>query len=289
MTLYVGPNDDTPLECPPGAPTEKWRLYDELVAPPAKCEACACAASKGECSQPSEKIEIRAGACGESSVASSPFDGPPNWTGTCSSEGGLSAGTMCGNELCAQSVWASPLPPPKDDACLPTTAVPLSTKEFAWQMRAIACEAETPTGACKSTTQYCAAEPGPEWRTCVYEKGVYSLSDCPDEYNASVHHLYPHEPIDDRGCTACACGVPVGSACIGMMRLYNDAACSTELVNLLLGSMSENCTGVIPAGSAIGAKWRLIHVLRCWHVAYNRRRQRAPRAATPPVRSRSAA
>jgi len=254
VTLYVGPNDGTSLECPPSAPTEKWRLYDELVAPPAKCDPCTCEASKGDCSQPPEKIEIRAGACGASGVPFSPFDGPPNWTGTCSSEGGLSAGAMCGNQPCAQSVWASPLAPPKGDACLPTSSIPLPTKEFAWKTRAIACEAETPTGACKSTTQYCAAEPGSEWLTCVYEKGVYALGDCPVEYSASVHRLYPYEPLDDRGCVECSCGAPTGSACTGMLRLYDDAACSAEVVPLLLGSMGEGCTNIIPAGRAIGAK-----------------------------------
>ena len=74
------------------------------------------------------------------------------------------------------------------------------------------------------------------------------------EYKASVHRLYPEAPIDDRGCTECACGAPVGSACFGNMPLYEDAACSTEFVNVLLGSMSEGCTNIIPAGRAIGAK-----------------------------------
>ena len=254
VTLFIGPNDTTPLACPPSAPTEKWRLYDELVAPPAACEACSCAASKGECLQPPEKIEIRAGACGESGVAFSPFDGPANWTGTCSSDGGLSAGAMCGNEPCAQSVWAAPLPPPSGDACTPTTSIPTVTKEYSWKTRAIACQAGTPNGACKSETQFCVAAPGHEWLSCVYEQGVYDLSDCPDEYNASAHHLYPDEPIDDRGCSDCSCGAPAGSACIGNMRVYADAACSNEFVNMPLGLMSDNCTGVIPAGRAVGSK-----------------------------------
>lgn len=253
VSLYVGPNDGTPLACPDNL-TEVGRLYDELVAPPASCDVCTCEASKGECSLPPDKIEIRAGTCAESGVPFSPFDGPPNWSGTCSSEGGLSAGAMCGNEPCAQSVWASPLPPPKDDACMPTTAIPLSTKEFAWTTRALACEAKTEQGACSSEKQYCAADLGPEWLTCVHQKGIHSLSDCPDEYNASVHRLYPYEPVDDRGCTECSCGAPVASACIGALRVYSDDTCSMEFVNTPLGSMSDSCTTIIPAGRAIGAK-----------------------------------
>ncbi len=253
VSLYVGPNGPTPLACPENL-TEVGRLYDEIVAPPAACDACACEASKGECAQPPEKIEIRAGSCGQGGVAFSPFDGPPNWSGTCSSEGGLSMGAMCGNSVCAQSVWASSLPVPKNDACKPSISIPLFTKEYTWKTRAVACQAKTPPDACSSETQYCVAEPGPEWLTCVYQKGIHNLSDCPDKYNASVHHLYPYEPIDNRGCSECSCGAPASSACIGMLRLYADAACSTEVVPLLLGSMSDSCTTIIPAGRAIGAK-----------------------------------
>jgi hypothetical protein len=253
VSLYVGPNDGTPLACPDNL-TEVGRLFDELVAPTAACEACICEASKGECSQPPEKIEIRAGACAENGVPFSPFDGPPNWSGSCSSAGGLSAGAMCGNEPCAQSVWASPLPPPANDACLPSTSIPLSTKEFSWNTRAIACEAKTEQGACLSEKQYCAADLGPEWLTCVHQKGIHSLSDCPNQYNASVHRLYPHEPVDDRGCSDCSCGAPAGSACLGVLRLYDEAACSAEVVPLLLSSMGEGCTNIFPAGRATGAK-----------------------------------
>lgn len=254
ITLFVGPNDGTPLECPSSAPTEKWRLYDELVAPPAACEACSCEASKGECLQPPEKIEIHAGACGESGVASSPFDGPANWTGTCSSEGGLSAGVMCGSEPCAQSAWASPLNAPSGDSCKPTISIPSATKEFSWKTRAIACEANTQNGACNSITQYCAAEPGPEWATCVYAEGDYELNDCPNEYNASVHHFYPYEPLDGRECSECSCGAPIGSACIGNLRVYEDATCAKEFANAPLGSMGEGCVNIIPAARTVGAK-----------------------------------
>lgn len=254
IVLYVGPDGPTPLACPEKAPVEKWRLFDELVAPPAACEACTCEASNGECSNPPPKIEIRAGACGQAGAAITPFDGPANWTGTCSSEGGLSAGAMCGNVPCAQAVWASPLDAPTNETCNPTILVPSYTKEHSWKTRAIACQPNTPNGTCGSKTAYCVSEPSPEWLTCVYQKGTYELGDCPNEYNASIHRFFPSEPIDDRGCSPCSCGVPIGSACIGNMRIYGDAACSNEFVNVLLGSMGEGCTNIIPQGRAIGAK-----------------------------------
>jgi hypothetical protein len=88
----------------------------------------------------------------------------------------------------------------------------------------------------------------------VYQKGVHTIDVCPDNYRDSVHTLYPDEPVDDRGCNECACGAPVGSACIGGLHLYDDAACTKEFVNTPVGSMGENCAGIIPAGRAVAAK-----------------------------------
>jgi hypothetical protein len=254
VALWVGPDGPTPLNCPETAPTEMFRLYDDLVAPPAACEACTCEASKGECTTPPAKIEIRAGTCAESGVMSVPFNGPANWDGSCTNQGGLSTGVMCGNEPCAQSVWASPLDAPSGDACSATTKIPSFTKQHAWKTRAIACEATTDNNACGSKSSYCVAKPGPEWLACVYQKGVHTIDVCPDNYRDSVHTLYPDEPVDDRNCNECACGTPLGSGCLGKMGVYDDASCSKEIVNLLLGSMGEGCTNIIPQGHAIAAK-----------------------------------
>lgn len=254
VTLWVGPDGPTPLACPESAPTEVYRLFDDLVAPPSTCEACTCEASKGECNKPPAKIEVRAGMCGETGVMSVPFSGPANWDGSCTNAGGLPKGTMCGNEPCAQSVWASPLDAPTNDVCTATTKNPFFTKEHSWKTRAIACQAPTNNNACSSKTSFCVAKPGPEWLSCVYQQGAHKLDACPNNYRDSARTLYENAPLDDRGCTECWCGAPTGSACIGNMRLYDDATCSTELVNLLVGSMSESCTSIVPAGLGIGAK-----------------------------------
>jgi hypothetical protein len=254
VTLWVGPDGPMPLACPESAPTEMFRLYDELVAPPAVCEACTCEASKGECNKPPSTIEVRAGMCGEVGVLSVPFSGPANWDGSCTNESGLAKGTLCGNEPCAQSVWASPLDAPTNDACATTKKIPSSTKEQSWKTRAIACQATTENNACGSKTSFCVAKPGPEWLSCVYQKGVHELKVCPNNYRDSVRTLYENAPLDDRSCTECSCGAPSGSACVGALRLYEDTACTTQFVEAPIGSMSENCTGVVPAGRAVGSK-----------------------------------
>jgi hypothetical protein len=83
---------------------------------------------------------------------------------------------------------------------------------------------------------------------------VHTIDVCPDNYRNSVHTLYPDKPVDDRGCKECACGAPVGSGCLGNMPLYDDATCSKQFVNVLLGSMGEGCTNIIPQGHGIAAK-----------------------------------
>jgi hypothetical protein len=254
VALWVGPNGPTPLACPESAPTEMFRLYDELVAPPAACEACTCEASKGDCNKPPSTIEVRAGMCGEAGVMSVPFSGPANWDGSCTNESGLAKGTLCGNEPCAQSVWAAPLDPPTNDACSATTKIPSFTKEHTWKTRAIACQATTQNGACGTENSFCVAKPGPEWLSCVYQQGIHKLDACPANYRESVRTLYENAPSDDRACTECSCGAPTGSACVGGLRFYEDATCTNEFVNMPVGSMSDNCTSTVLAGRAIGSK-----------------------------------
>ncbi|MDI3290841.1 hypothetical protein QHF83_46440 [Polyangium sp. 15x6] len=65
--------------------------------------------------------------------------------------------------------------------------------------------------------------------------------------------MSPHEPIDDLGCEACECGA-VGSACMGSLRLYDDAVCSSQFAQASLASTKEKCVDVLPPGRAIGAK-----------------------------------
>ncbi|MDI3285324.1 hypothetical protein [Polyangium sp. 15x6] len=244
-----------PKFCPGSVPNEKFRLFEDLVAPPAECDACACEPSEGTCEGgPPQTIEIRAATCAEGVAASLPFSGPAGWDGSCTSSNALPAGASCGGELCAQSVRASALPGPTSESCAPTSAAPSFTTTREWKLGALACMANTNDDTCGESAikRYCVADPGPEWLYCVHGKGV--MEPCPDNYNFERHEMYPDEPIDDRGCEACECGAPVGSACMGSLRLYDDAVCSSEFEKASLASTGEKCTDILPPGRAIGAK-----------------------------------
>jgi hypothetical protein len=49
-------------------------------------------------------------------------------------------------------------------------------------------------------------------------------------------------------------GAPVGSACEGTLRLYDDAACGSEFDSSTLSSVYDQCVKLVPPGRALGGK-----------------------------------
>ena len=246
-----------PPTCPEGAKAEKWRLFAELDAPAAACEPCECGPSTGACKALPEKIEIRAGACGESGAESLPFDGPAGWDGSCTSDNALPAGAQCGGEPCAQSVWVSPLPgPTNEEGCSPKSETPAFTKTREWKLAGLACMNNTDDDACApddAGTRYCVSDPGPGWLQCVVREGADAP--CPDNYNWDRYEMYPEDAlIDERDCEECACGPPWGSACTASFHLYEGPLCSSQSEQFGLLSPDDQCHDTVPPGHAIAGK-----------------------------------
>ncbi len=261
VSLWVGPAEQAPETCPDdpnsGVPNLKFKLFDKLVAPAATCSPCACEPSEGTCNGVPEKIELRAGRCIESGVATVPFDGPTNWDGLCSNDDTIGAGARCpagSQTLCTQSVSSSALPLPADEACEASASAPPPTLETKWDIAGVACHANTQAESCGSDTlkMYCVNTPGESWLQCVYREGVHET--CPDNYNDRREVLYPKAPLDTRGCSACTCGAPAGSACIGTLGLYADGACGVGLINNTIASTGDSCFDLQPPGLGIGSK-----------------------------------
>jgi len=232
---------------------EKWRLYKDLVAPPAECEACSCDTPQGTCSGLPASIEIRAGDCNQSGVATVPFNGPPGWDGSCTNEDALGAGAMCGGVPCAQYVSASPLPPPTNEACAPKTIKPSFTKQTKWQTGALACERKDYDGTCPVSSWHCVRDLPYPWQLCVYRAGIHE--ECPFGYNGGTYKLHGEAPIDDRGCEECKCGAPAGGYCGGTLQVFKDGACSVPIpLTLGVTSTDNACGTVAPQGSAVGSK-----------------------------------
>jgi hypothetical protein len=262
VSLWIGPLDQVlNKKCgddeTSGVPKEVFRRYDQLVAPPATCSSCSCTPSEGTCSGVPETLELRAGTCAQSGVVTIPFDAPANWDGSCTNADTIAAGAKCpagSQTLCTQSVHSSVLPSPADDACKPSVSAPLSTLQTTWELGALACtaNAEAPTCGTDALKSHCVNDPGSPWLQCTYRTGVHEK--CPENYQSSRHVLYPKEPIDNRGCSACSCGAPMGSACKGALSLSTDDACGAELVKLQVGSIGPMCYDFLLPGEAIGSK-----------------------------------
>lgn len=254
LVVWFGSKSEVDLKtCPPEIPSLKVRGYNKLVAPPAKCDACTCSAN-GSCNGLPASIEIRSGSCNASNVQTTPFDGPTNWNGSCTSINSMPAGKLCNGVPCAQSASASTLPGPTNESCLPKTEKPNATLEnHEWLEGALACNAADLTGTCAGASEHCIT-PLPEgWLHCLARTGKHDV--CPDNYNDSgARWVYQDNPIDDRGCSACECGTPKDGICTGFLSVYSDNTCINEFAKMPLSSIDSNCVGITPAGSAVGSK-----------------------------------
>jgi len=258
IALWVGPapkEGDPPLQCPGDTSSEKFRLYSDLVAPPAECEPCECGPSSGTCTDLPASIEVRAGVCGEAGAMSVPFDGPAGWDGSCTSTNALPAGADCGGEPCAQSILISALPgPTTEEPCSPVEPVPDFATKTEWKTAVLGCSANVDDDSCRSRDESCVADPGPEYLHCVFRAGEYTLEECPRNYRYAKYVGYPKDAVDDRGCEACACGPPEGSGCLASLRLYSNPGCSAQFEQSSISSNGEKCTDIHPPGRAIAAK-----------------------------------
>ncbi|MDC0740851.1 hypothetical protein [Polyangium mundeleinium] len=264
MLLWYGPREFAPANCDEARKLggygddveffEKYRRFAYLDAPPAACDPCTCPASEGTCTKLPETLEVRAGTCAEDGAPALPFGGPVGWDGSCTSTNALPAGADCGGEPCAQSVYASPLPGPTSEACPSITKPATVTKTTDWLWMGLACEAKECEGTCKKATHRCMYDLPYPFLQCVALRGIHDK--CPGNYDRyDPIYLYGEVPVDTRGCTACECGgSPVGSACLGNLRFYSDAACEAGADTVDVASFGDQCTNVYPPGRALGSK-----------------------------------
>lgn len=240
-------------DCPVGTPYQKSLVFDKLVAPPAKCDACACLPD-GSCNGLPSTIEIRSGTCNASNVQTTPFDGPPNWDGSCTSVNAMAAGTLCNGVPCAQSVSAATLSGPTNESCTPTIEKPNATiDKHEWLEGALACGAKDLEGTCAATPEHCVETLPDGWLHCLARSGKHDV--CPDNYNKDgPRWFYGDNPIDDRGCSVCECGMPKDGICTGSLRLFSDSSCTNKLNENQLASTGPFCVDLQPPGLALGSK-----------------------------------
>jgi len=252
--VWFGPSSELDAhQCLDGVSYEKLRLFDKLVAPPAKCDACACLPD-GSCNGLPETIEIRSGSCNASNVQTTPFEGPPIWGGSCTSVNAMPAGQLCNGIPCAQSVSASTLPAPTNETCTPTVEKPNATLDkHEWLVGVRVCGAKDLPGTCAVTPEHCVGQLEDGWLRCVSHPGKQDA--CPGNYtDLGPYWVYEDNPIDSRGCSECACGAPKDGICTGSLSVYADSSCMSEFVKLPLSSIDPSCGTITPPGRAVGSK-----------------------------------
>lgn len=260
FALAYGDSGDpaVPKQCPEELGSTAFYGKADPLWEAAKCDACKCGQAKGTCSGLPEKVELRAAQCGQ--VGSSlPLGSPGAWDGSCSNANALPEGATCpagSSTLCAQSIAASALGAPSEEACEPYADSPpvpnASLPQVLWATRALACHVPQ----CASSDAACIPTRGPlpsGFQMCIFREGV---EECTAPWNADRKVFYEPTRNDDaledtRACTPCECGPPAGS-CFGHLRTFEDGACTKLVYDIPVSSLDGVCLNVSP-GLAFGS------------------------------------
>jgi hypothetical protein len=252
--VWFGPATDAPTQCPFEGKINLKR-YEGLHAPPLDCAPCECEEATGTCAGAPNSISAGTTACTPGGI-STPFDGPENWDGSCTSTNAIAAGAQCplgSGTPCVASIAWSALPGPEKEACAVKVApVPgFNGLTTSWKNAAVACESSMARDLCGNGSEDCVPASLYPWAQCVWLTGEHK---CPENFTYSRRVMYEQEPKDSRSCSACSCGEPVGGSCIANFRVFKDSACSSEILNQPISSEMPDCNLIFPAGSAVGSK-----------------------------------
>lgn len=221
--LWSGPlwgGTDVP-SCPADAPNIIYEGYADLIAT-TKCEACKCEPSTGACSLLSTiTLYMSEIACTPSPIVY-PFDPPPNWDGSCTAGDAIAPHTY--NTITFGPHHLT------NESCAPVTPIP-EIKGYPphWDTYALACGISAQCIDDKTCIK--SDRTSDEFLTCVFREGIAT---CPEDY--PVQHVFHNGFDDQRGCSACECGPPVGSNCSGMVKLYEDSECKDSFLELTIGA-----------------------------------------------------
>jgi len=230
--------------CPWVAPEPGIEAYGDLQAAPAVCPVCQCGDSETDCTVPTDWHASAADCAGAEGAQATPFDGPPDWDGSCSA-GAIAAGALCGGVPCVQSLTVAP-PSVTAGACAPEAAGRQVAPQHAWGLRARECLPEK-AGTCPEEPGRCFPPAG--FSLCVHRAGV---ENCPSPY--LNQRVFYQEVEDTRACSTCTCSAPEGNACTVLATAFQDGACGAIAGALLVTSASGDGCVDVPPGLALGGK-----------------------------------
>lgn len=252
--VWIGPNEALldPEETAPGCPfgmddvTEEG--YADLVVLDA-CEPCTCGPSTGACELPSSLTahDVRCQDVGQPHK-DIPFDAPNAWDGGCDNTTQVPANA-------AKSFTIAPLTV-KEESCSVDHKTPARVLSPYWQTFARACyghdwpQCDNPQGSCIDRTK----APFPGARLCVTIPGD-DPEDCDHQW--PERYVFYKDFVDERQCTECTCGPPVGSMCTSLLSVYenSDNTCGGPAAfPIQIGSATQECLDLAKPGQAMGSK-----------------------------------
>jgi hypothetical protein len=215
ILIWIGEEAEMP-GCPPSAPNESPLGYENILQSSGACEACSC--DDPRCEMPPGLEASSAPLCTGPIV--SPYDAPADWDGACVSPGAILADQL-GSLL---------LEPPTVSNCAPQAPLvpaPAKLDPPTWSKHVIGCQG-APRGTCAYPGELCApaAEaPFDGFRQCIEYlfEGDIESTECPETY--PERHVFYSGFTDNRSCTPCECGPPVGADCSALVSVYQNDAC----------------------------------------------------------------
>ncbi|MDC3960750.1 hypothetical protein KEG38_43255 [Polyangium jinanense] len=239
-------------ECPASLPNV---VFEGQAAPepwPLVCPTCSCDAPLESCELPTTWTVSSAPCNDPGSGVKTNLDPSAGWDGTCTTEDAIAAGKLCGGAPCVQSIAVS-RPVLEQQPCVPHVDEPefelprFSGGPFATSVRACATDVQWPS--CSDSALCVPQETG--FSVCISHSGDET---CPEGWNDK--HVF-YDAVDDlRFCEPCTCGLPKGGVCEIRYRIFDDSACSSELIAIKLSSAGDPnpCQDFSVAGVALASR-----------------------------------
>jgi hypothetical protein len=196
--------------------------------------------------------------CPAAGATQTSFNATGPWDGSCTTDNAIQVNKTCGNEPCVQSLSVGPMLVVEQTQCTQIDPPPaLVTAGTPWEAFGRICRT-TPAGKCHDHDSLC-LPPIDGVRTCVQREGEFDQYgtpyECPPHYTEKM--VFYRDYYDQRSCSECSCGPPVGSTCTSQISIYSNSTCSGAPVLELMHDEKimppNNCYALSP-GVALGSK-----------------------------------